>query len=146
MVPVVTGWSSEDDTEANAVLVALNRTTERGGWNEPNLLHILKELSVTDSLDLAGYGAADLAILEKITEADSVFDLDMDSIVDEFIDEQGLDNERIQLKYSSVLRVYFQTEESRKQFFDAIEYDDKNTKTIRYPKTFQREKAPIWEG
>jgi len=38
MVPVVTGWGSRTDAEASAALIALNRTTELGGWVDEALL------------------------------------------------------------------------------------------------------------
>lgn len=147
MIPVVTGWSSKDDVEVNAVLVALNRTTERGGWNDNNLLTILQDLSEHDTLDLAGYVEADIAVLQRIVEAQDAFTADIKSVMDEFIDEHGLDAERIDNTYSSVLRVYFQTEEARQDFFDAIGYQNvEKQKTIRYPKTYQKQAAEQWQG
>jgi hypothetical protein len=54
-IPVVKGWASKDDTEAKAALVALNRTSERGGWDRENLLPILQELSEHNILDMVGF-------------------------------------------------------------------------------------------
>ena len=45
LVPVGVGWSSRTDTEAAAALIALNRTTELGGWVDESLLELLDELS-----------------------------------------------------------------------------------------------------
>lgn len=42
-IPVLTGWSSRSDTEAEAALIALNRTTELGGWDNEALLSALDE-------------------------------------------------------------------------------------------------------
>ena len=147
MVPVVTGWSSKDDTEVHAVLVALNRTTERGGWDEDNLLAILQELSGSDALALAGYAEADVAILQRMIEAKDVFTVDVTTAIDEFVDDNAIDPNRIDLQYSSVLRVYFQTEEARQEFFDRIDYrNEVDQKTIRYPSTFKKQAAEQWTG
>lgn len=45
LVPVVAGWASRTDTEATAALIALNRTTELGGWVDETLLGLLDELA-----------------------------------------------------------------------------------------------------
>lgn len=147
MVPVVSGWASQDDTEVHAVLVALNRTTERGGWNDSNLLAILQSLSEHDLLDVTGYVDTDIAVLQKVVEAQDVFVSDLDSVIDEFLDDNGLDRDPITLTYSSALRVYFQTEEARQDFYDAIGYGtDTKAKMIRYPKSFERKASDEWTG
>jgi len=56
MVPVVVGWSSRTDTEAAAALIALNRTTEMGGWVDESLLELLEELGAVGPAGLAGVG------------------------------------------------------------------------------------------
>lgn len=54
-VPVYEGWSSRDDDEAAAALVALNRSTEAGGWDDAALRTILDRLSDIGRLDGVGY-------------------------------------------------------------------------------------------
>lgn len=44
MVPVVRGWASEDDIEAEAALVAVNALSIGGGWNERSLLTLLEAI------------------------------------------------------------------------------------------------------
>lgn len=44
LVPVIVGWSSRTDAEARAALIALNRTTELGGWVDDALLDLLDNL------------------------------------------------------------------------------------------------------
>lgn len=39
--PIVRGWSSKDDGEAVAFLIAANATTEKGGWNDEQLYQLL---------------------------------------------------------------------------------------------------------
>lgn len=59
-VPVVCGWSSANDDEAKAALVAVNRLVERGGWNVPDLSKMLDELRAGPGLAGTGYTAPDL--------------------------------------------------------------------------------------
>ena len=63
LAPVVTGWASRSDTEAAAALIALNRSTELGGWLDEPLLALLDDLAQTDALDGVGYGDAEIAAL-----------------------------------------------------------------------------------
>lgn len=65
-VPRVVGYSSASDDEARAALVALNRTTELGGWDEEALLPILQALAEGEyGLDGVGYDPSDLDALER---------------------------------------------------------------------------------
>lgn len=59
-VPVVRGWSSVDDDEAAAALVAVNHLTEAGGWNVPELTSMLDELRAGPGLAGTGYTGVDL--------------------------------------------------------------------------------------
>lgn len=60
LMPVVRGWTSRDDQHADAVTVADNRGTERGGWDERMLAEILDELADASLLDAVGYTADDV--------------------------------------------------------------------------------------
>lgn len=62
LVPTVRGWSSADDAEAAAALIALNRTSEVGGWELRELTDLLGSLP---SLTGTGYDDSDLADLRK---------------------------------------------------------------------------------
>lgn len=70
LIPTVTGWESENDDEALAALIALNRTGEQGGWIDPQLLASLDRLTHTpDGLDGIGYDTADIdALRRKLAE------------------------------------------------------------------------------
>jgi len=59
-VPVIVGWASRDDDEAAAATVALNRWTEKGGWNIATLLDQLGTLSAGPGLDGVGFDRVDL--------------------------------------------------------------------------------------
>jgi hypothetical protein len=44
-VPTVHGWSSRDDDHAAAALIALNRYTELGGWDDKALADLLQQIN-----------------------------------------------------------------------------------------------------
>ncbi|WP_152991330.1 hypothetical protein [Frankia sp. R43] len=48
-MPVEHGWSSRSDAEAEALGVALNEATTRGGWDEPALTGLLADLDSADA-------------------------------------------------------------------------------------------------
>lgn len=63
-LPVTRGWSSADDREQQAALVALNRGVEVGGWDDRALADILSNLSGADGgLSGVGYDDSDLQAL-----------------------------------------------------------------------------------
>lgn len=68
LVPVVRGWRSETDAEAGAALIAMNRTTELGGWVDEALLDLLQEI---DDADALGFGADVIADLEAAVAAEA---------------------------------------------------------------------------
>lgn len=74
LVPVAVGWSSRTDAEAAAALIALNRTTELGGWVDESLLALLDELG--DDLDGVGFTEADREALAHLLNDDNERDLD----------------------------------------------------------------------
>ena len=63
MVPVLRGWSSADDREADAFLLADNKLTEAGGWNEEELSRLLQD--VPAPLDGLGFSQKELDQLLK---------------------------------------------------------------------------------
>ena len=64
--PVVRGWSSKDDAEAEAYLIASNRIVEAGGWLPDRLAESLGRIAATDlGLDGVGYTDAELARLTR---------------------------------------------------------------------------------
>jgi hypothetical protein len=69
LVPVNTGWASKNDTEASAALIAMNRTSEVGGWVDESLLALLDEISNSDDrFDGVGFSETDLEDLRKLVE------------------------------------------------------------------------------
>lgn len=63
LVPVVRGWASRSDPEAEAYLVASNQLTVNGGWDDTELGELLRDLNELDPslLEVAGFDDIDLA-------------------------------------------------------------------------------------
>jgi hypothetical protein len=64
-----------DDLQATALGIALNRTAELAGWDEPNLAKILAELREQDALDGVGYSTTDIDALVAQLRAEEVREL-----------------------------------------------------------------------
>lgn len=65
LVPIVRGWASRSDAEADSYLVASNKLTIRGGWDTEGLVDLLTELGAADAelLKLTGFREDELADL-----------------------------------------------------------------------------------
>lgn len=68
LAPVAIGWESRNDAEAAAALIAMNRTTEMGGWVDESLFKLLDQLSTDDALEGIGYDAEDVESLRSLLE------------------------------------------------------------------------------
>lgn len=64
-VPVLRGWASADDAEAEEYLLGHNRSGELGGWVFPELVEMLEDLNRGQgrNLDLIGFPASDLDVM-----------------------------------------------------------------------------------
>lgn len=60
LVPVVRGWASRSDADAEAYLVASNKLVELGGWDDEALTVLLGDLAKEGALDGTGYDADDV--------------------------------------------------------------------------------------
>lgn len=70
LVPVIRGWSSLDDDEAQAFMIAVNRIGEVGGWTDA-LAPLLAELAATDAGLPPGYDQGDLdRLLAELEQPD----------------------------------------------------------------------------
>ena len=70
LAPVFVGWSSANDAEAEAALVALNRIGEAGGWDDRALADLLSRLDDIDGgMDGIGYHHDDLVTLREQLDA-----------------------------------------------------------------------------
>ncbi|WP_146073843.1 hypothetical protein [Amycolatopsis sp. CA-126428] len=70
LMPVIRGWASRSDDDAEAYLIASNQLTVKGGWDDRMLAEVLHDLGEAQMLDLTGYDADDLAALEDALTAD----------------------------------------------------------------------------
>jgi hypothetical protein len=69
LMPVIRGWSSRSDADAEAYLIASNQITTKGGWEDRELAEILEELQDAHLLDLTGFDDDDLTrLLDDITD------------------------------------------------------------------------------
>lgn len=74
LVPVVRGVEFASDAAVEAYLVADNRLTELGGWDEPELVALLQDLAAEDEalLEATGYDGDDLqAMIDELTPPDA---------------------------------------------------------------------------
>lgn len=81
-VPVLRGWASGSDAEAEAYLAASNRLVELGGWDDQELAALLASVDAADS-DLrliAGYDDGEFAALLREVEPPPAARSDVDAI------------------------------------------------------------------
>lgn len=116
-VPVYVGWSSTDDTEADAARIALNRTTEVGGWDDGALLALLDDLVDTSSLDGVGFAEEEIEALRRQMDALEAVPLDpWDEWADAGLPEHGSQDLNSKVRAT----VHFASEEDADLFFDKI--------------------------
>lgn len=60
LVPVMRGWASKNDAEAEAYLIASNRLVEVGGWDESELAQMLGAMLKSDVLEGVGFSEAEI--------------------------------------------------------------------------------------
>lgn len=77
LVPVVVGWSSEDDKEADAAAVALNYQNELGGWDETMREEILRDI---EDLTGTGFEVPDMDLSDMSDDERAMYGLDGDDI------------------------------------------------------------------
>jgi 16S rRNA G966 N2-methylase RsmD len=71
LVPVVRGWKSKNDAEAEAYLIASNRIVEVGGWDDSMLAKMLSGFDPDDLLG-TGFGMGDVdAMLRDLKDEES---------------------------------------------------------------------------
>ncbi|GGO63150.1 hypothetical protein GCM10012289_09410 [Nonomuraea cavernae] len=92
LAPIVRGWSSRSDTDAEAYLIAHNRTGEKGGWYEDVLAQSLLDIQQADTALLAatGYSSDELANLKEVLAVDAHVTVGVHD--DEYGDDGGADD------------------------------------------------------
>lgn len=84
LVPVVVGWASRTDAEAGAALIALNRTTELGGWVDDALLDLLDDLAETEGgFEGVGFTDEDREALQHLSYSAEEGPRDLDKLWEE---------------------------------------------------------------
>lgn len=70
LIPVIRGWHSRSDDEAQAYLVASNQLTAKGGWDDSGLAEMLKGLEKNAALDGTGFASDDVtALIDSLADA-----------------------------------------------------------------------------
>ncbi|MEV0617587.1 hypothetical protein AB0I81_29995 [Nonomuraea sp. NPDC050404] len=72
-VAIVRGWRSRSDADAEAYMIAHNRTNEKGGWDQDILTRSLLDIQKADAdlLAATGYSPDELADLEEVLAVDA---------------------------------------------------------------------------
>ena len=151
LIPVVTGWASKDDTEADAVLVTLNRLGEKGGGDAAPLYSILSELAedAPSLLDMVGYTDAELEVLTRQVHAIDTFQFGADHMLDEFRNISGQDPSDYVAEYARKVVVYIRDEEAIADFSQRLGITQPLTKDLNYPLGWvpdDRRKRPAPDG
>lgn len=75
LVPVIRGWRSRSDPDAEAYLVASNQLTAKAGWDRQGLAELMADLQDIDPAlaELTGFDAGEL---DDLARANEVVDLD----------------------------------------------------------------------
>ena len=71
LVPVLRGWASRTDEDAQAYLVASNQLTTLGGWDDAQLAEVLKDLAAAGALEGTGFDGDDVdRVLRELAAGD----------------------------------------------------------------------------
>lgn len=83
LVPVLAGWASRSDAEAEAYLVASNQLNAKAGWDQQGLGELLADLRNVDPdlAEVTGFSAAELEDMLRANEAP-----DLDEFADDLRD------------------------------------------------------------
>jgi len=71
LVPVIRGWASNSDDEANAYLVVSNQATILGGWDEQALADLLGSLKSSDHVVFEASGFSDAGLEQLLSSLDA---------------------------------------------------------------------------
>jgi hypothetical protein len=80
-LPIQRGWSSKSDAHAEAFIIAHNRLTEAGGWDNPMLTEMLHDVNAYDPelFDGIGFTADEMDELFRTVDPER-FDQDPDAL------------------------------------------------------------------
>ncbi|MGW4639573.1 hypothetical protein ACWEN6_13645 [Sphaerisporangium sp. NPDC004334] len=85
LAPIIRGWASRSDADAEAYLIANNHTSERGGWLEEMLVEVLDDIAGVDAdlLAATGYSDKDLENMRAALEDEETLPEPDDADTDE---------------------------------------------------------------
>jgi hypothetical protein len=133
LAPVVTGWASQDDLAAQGALITLNQTTILGGWVDDQLLTLLDRLRDADQLDVTGIPETDLEVLRRKLEAEAVFSVGTEHMLDEFRAASGQDDTDYQQEYARKVTVYLRDEAAIEDFKTRLNLPDEPGARLHLP-------------
>jgi hypothetical protein len=128
-VLTVQGISSRDDVEAEAMVVALNRVGERGGWRKDVLAESLEALSSAGLLDVVGFTTADLDLL--LGELGQLPELGPTDPFQEWSGMPDFDQPGKESAYSTT--IHFSTLEDAERFWGEVLGDKKPKRFVWWP-------------
>lgn len=108
LVPVLTGLSFENEEEALSYLIADNKLTEAGGWDQGKLLQMLK--AIENNLEGVGFDLDDIQIMDDMFNGNNPTNSDDDNT------DRGLGEP--QIKY----RLVFDNERHQSDWFKFLEW------------------------
>jgi len=68
-MPVIAGWASRSDADAEAYLIGSNQITTAGGWNEAGLALVLRDLQEADLAGLTGFDDETITVIFEASRA-----------------------------------------------------------------------------
>src|SRR4029079_8987341 len=96
LMPVIRGWASRSDADAEAYVVASNHLTTKGGWEDQGLADILQDLQADDLLHLTGFEDHDLQrLLARLNPDDTDQDAEGDGTGDAGRDPNSTPRHRV---------------------------------------------------
>lgn len=66
LMPLIAGWASRSDEDAEAYLVASNHLTTKGSWDDYALTEVLSDLAAANLLEVTGYDVSDFEAMEAL--------------------------------------------------------------------------------
>lgn len=108
LVPVLTGLSFENEEEALSYLIADNKLTEAGGWDQGKLLQMLK--TIENNLEGVGFDLDDIQIMDDMFNGNNQPSSEDDNT------DRGLGEP--QIKY----RLVFDNERHQSDWFKFLEW------------------------
>ena len=88
-IPVVRGWASTDDREAEAYLIASNRIVETGGWDAEGLAEMLTDVvsGARGVLEGTGFSLGEMSdLLDAVRVTDDEVEPDLDVVPESPVD------------------------------------------------------------